>query len=225
MKKHNRRTIKKDERIWVRIPWYARALILWAVGSAIGMVLFYAVDASAAWRCSQLADQAAEFVDFYLSECDSQMCESVGEVVQARYSEEMLKEMEESRRGESEAPADKAQEIPEWYTFQQYLRHKDMAYVELRDALKVICACESAGRPDVAPRHYIDENNTQVLRGHITPQDIGMCQISEKYWGDKADELGLDLFDPHDNVAMANYIYDNYGAQPWYPSKKCHGLE
>lgn len=226
MKKYNRRKVvrkeMRDERIWARIPWYARALVWWAVGTFVGLFLFHAIDAQAAWRCSQLVDQAAEYDGFFLSESERQMCESVATEVKPRFTDRILEEIADARLafyGTTSEPV-VTNEEPDWYKHQQYARHKDMAYLNLRDALKVICSCESTGRPDGVPRHY-ESDGESVLTGRITPADRGMCQISLDYHAESAARMGLDVHDPHDNVAYANWLYDQYGTQPWNASRKC----
>lgn len=51
--------------------------------------------------------------------------------------------------------------------------------------------------------------------------DIGKYQINNRAWGKKATEMGLNLMVEQDNEKMAEYIYENYGTQPWYSSLKC----
>lgn len=82
------------------------------------------------------------------------------------------------------------------------------------EELKQICTCESG------LKHSI---NGEVILGRVDNRDTGICQISRHYWGEEAEKLGYDLFKKEDNISMAKYIYDNYGPQPWYPSRHCHG--
>lgn len=203
-------------------------MVVGSVIIGIGMLASHAVDASASWRCSQLQDQANDFELFALSDSERAMCDSVGvsinlqidpEMVAARETEIAMLESAEPRfeTGDGSEP-------PTWYKAQQYAREKDLAYMNLAPKLKVICACESAGRPDAVPQQY-ERDGVTVLTGKVTPEDTGMCQINTRFWGAEARRLGLDLNDPHDNVEMANYIYRQYGARPWYPSKACHGYE
>lgn len=51
--------------------------------------------------------------------------------------------------------------------------------------------------------------------------DIGKYQINETYWGAKATELGLNLFDEKDNEKMAYWIYKNRGTTDWSASQRC----
>lgn len=50
--------------------------------------------------------------------------------------------------------------------------------------------------------------------------DIGRYQINNYYWGAKATEQGLNLWDEKDNYKMALWIYKNYGTEPWESSSK-----
>lgn len=95
--------------------------------------------------------------------------------------------------------------------------------IELLPPLIPICACESAGRPDAIPQHYDTEGN--VLRGIINPRDIGMCQISQTYWGEVAIELEYDIFTEEGNILMANYIFEKHGSDPWKWSRHCWNKE
>lgn len=83
--------------------------------------------------------------------------------------------------------------------------------------LKTICAAESTGDWTAEPRHW--DSNGDVLRGRVNSKDIGQCQINEPVWGDKAKELGLDIYSFNGNRRMANWIYERYGNQPWYLSE------
>lgn len=87
--------------------------------------------------------------------------------------------------------------------------------------LKRIASCESWGNPTLEPRQF-DENGA-VLHGVVNPQDIGLAQINLPSWGNKALELGYDIFTPEGNLGMAKWIYDTYGSAPWYLSKGCWG--
>jgi len=51
--------------------------------------------------------------------------------------------------------------------------------------------------------------------------DGGVFQISEKYHGERMDELGLDPYDVRDNLAYARVLYNESGLQPWSASKRC----
>ncbi len=60
-----------------------------------------------------------------------------------------------------------------------------------------------------------------VLRGKVDGRDTGVMQINTFYHGKKAEELGLDLEDLHDNMAYARSLYEKQGTQPWSASAHC----
>ena len=61
--------------------------------------------------------------------------------------------------------------------------------------------------------HY--KENGEVLKGWITPADIGLMQVNCTAWCGKAKEMGLNLHNIIDNVHMARYIYDTQGITAW----------
>ena len=78
-----------------------------------------------------------------------------------------------------------------------------------------IAVCESGGQ-------HLDKNGQVQLNANTNGSvDIGKYQINNKAWGKKATELNLNLFVEEDNKAMAQYIYETHGTEPWYSSKKC----
>jgi len=87
--------------------------------------------------------------------------------------------------------------------------------------MRPVCGCESVGKPDAEPQHW--DADGSVLRGRQNPDDIGMCQINEPTWGDKATELGWDIYTLEGNILMTNWIYSHEGFEPWRYSKGCHG--
>lgn len=205
----------------------ARMLVAWGIVVIIGLFISKSIDAQAAFRCHQLQAQAAEFDRFYMTETEKTMCDDVGVKVEVRYPTEMLNEKErEDKSHHYVVYLDEATDtIPLWYVIQQNGAKADRAHEFLRDKkLQRICACESTGNPDGIPQQF-ERDGVTVLKGRITPGDKGMCQISMKHWGKVAEQIGINIMEPFGNVAMANYIYDNYGAKPWYLSKACHGVD
>lgn len=79
-----------------------------------------------------------------------------------------------------------------------------------------IAECESGNT-------HFDPKTGQVLTvGNSNKTvDLGRYQINEHYWGAKATELGLSLYDEEDNETMAKWILANYGTEPWVHSKGC----
>lgn len=67
-------------------------------------------------------------------------------------------------------------------------------------------------------RQY-DENG-EVFRGMV-PQDVGVMQINERYWGENAEKLGIDLYTTQGNMQYARYLYEKQGLRPWKASSAC----
>jgi hypothetical protein len=212
--KYNKKTKRKEIHI-------GHALAYGSLAIGIAWFLLHTVDVSAEWRCSQLKDQAETFDGFHMSDSEKAMCDSVGVKIDVRYPEDMLKDMEQTaylRRGES--IPDPVFETPKWYLAQQLGNAKDRAYELLEPQLKKICACESTGDPDGIPQHY-ERDGVTVLTGRVTPADKGMCQISLDYHKKNAERMNLNVEDPFDNVAYANWLYEQEGTRPWNASRKC----
>lgn len=58
--------------------------------------------------------------------------------------------------------------------------------------------------------------NGKVVRGVIDPDDTGLFQINNRYWGAEAKRLGLDYENSlEDNVAMARHVFDTQGVTAW----------
>lgn len=86
--------------------------------------------------------------------------------------------------------------------------------------LQRICSCESEGNPN---GKGIQTKNGKLVtnRNSDGSDDVGACQINVKYWGLEAMQMDLNLTEEKDNRAMAKYIYENYGTDPWNASKSC----
>ena len=61
----------------------------------------------------------------------------------------------------------------------------------------------------------------RVVRGLIDNDDIGLMQINERYHGETAKKLGLDIYKVDGNIEYAKYLYKKFGTQPWSASSKC----
>lgn len=79
--------------------------------------------------------------------------------------------------------------------------------------LKKIAFCESRNRQF--------EENGQVLRGNVNPQDVGVMQINEKYHLSTAQKLGLDIHTLEGNIDYAKHLYKTQGVKPWVHSSSC----
>ncbi|MES2224156.1 MAG: hypothetical protein V4469_04465 [Patescibacteria group bacterium] len=89
--------------------------------------------------------------------------------------------------------------------------------VEFPPILQKICNAEVTGNKNT-PSHQFNKDGS-VVRGKVTPSDIGYCQINEPIWNDTARGLGYDIFTEEGNKAMALWLFMNYGDQPWYLSE------
>lgn len=68
-------------------------------------------------------------------------------------------------------------------------------------------------------RHF--NKSGTILRGAVTPKDVGVMQINEGYHSETAKRLGYDIHTLEGNVAYARHLYETQGVQPWSASKKC----
>ncbi len=79
--------------------------------------------------------------------------------------------------------------------------------------LDAIAFCESSGR-------QFNEDGS-VVTGKINPYDIGKWQINILYHGDRAKELGIDLYTEEGNREFALLLYNEQGTKPWSWSSSC----
>jgi hypothetical protein len=77
-----------------------------------------------------------------------------------------------------------------------------------------IARCESNNS------HY-DKNGQVLMRTNDNKSvDVGVMQINS-IWFKKASEMKLDLTKEADNRKFADYLYENFGTEPWIWSKAC----
>lgn len=84
---------------------------------------------------------------------------------------------------------------------------------EVPEILLRIAECESGNR-------QFNEDGS-VVRGKQNPQDIGRWQINLRWNGERAEELGYDLFTEEGNLKMALYLYETRGTKDWSWSRAC----
>lgn len=101
--------------------------------------------------------------------------------------------------------------VAEAQTVEEYVR----SYFSDAPVMAEIAKCETRFR------HF--GRNGRVLRGEVTPEDVGVMQVNEYFHGKTADKLGFDIYSIEGNVAYARYLYEKEGTQPWVSSKKCWG--
>ena len=80
--------------------------------------------------------------------------------------------------------------------------------IQKQKILKAIIACESSNR------HVIGTLSEVGV-------DIGKCQINTYWHGERAESMGLNLFDPDDNMEYCLYLFKSEGVKPWRSSQVC----
>lgn len=70
-------------------------------------------------------------------------------------------------------------------------------------------------------RHF--GKNGAVLRGELTPADVGVMQINETYHKKTADKMEINLHSIDGNLAYARYLFEKEGTTPWLASSRCWG--
>lgn len=81
--------------------------------------------------------------------------------------------------------------------------------------LSRIAECESGNT------HYGKTGQVLAMGNKNGSVDVGRFQINISIWGQKATELGYDLWDEKGNEEMARWIFENYGSEPWFLTAKC----
>ena len=66
-----------------------------------------------------------------------------------------------------------------------------------------------------------DKKTGEVIKGKVNPLDIGLLQINLTHNGEKAKQLGYDVFSLEGNLLMAKYLYEKNGLSDWRHSKYC----
>ena len=74
--------------------------------------------------------------------------------------------------------------------------------------LQHIAICESSGN--------------QLARGPYG--EIGIFQIHPKYHLKTSKQMGLNIYDPIDNMTYAKFLYKKNGLRDWESSRKCWNL-
>ncbi len=65
------------------------------------------------------------------------------------------------------------------------------------------------------------ETDGSVLRGRLTPADVGAFQINEGYHLATAQSMGINVHTLRGNMEYARHLYVTQGLQPWSASKYC----
>ncbi len=78
-----------------------------------------------------------------------------------------------------------------------------------------VARCESTFR-------QLDDDG-EVHRGRVVPQDVGVMQINEYYHLDQALKKNIDIYSLDGNLSYARDLYEREGTTPWNSSKPCWG--
>ena len=90
----------------------------------------------------------------------------------------------------------------------------EVTVVAKAPVLDRIAICESGNK-------HIDKTGQVLMKTNDNKSvDVGVMQINS-IWFKKASEMKLDLTKESDNRAFAQYLYANYGTEPWVWSKGC----
>ncbi len=81
--------------------------------------------------------------------------------------------------------------------------------------LSRIAKCESGQKQFASNGQVLMKANTN---GSV---DAGYMQINMTIWGKKATAMGYDLTKEKDNKAFGEWLFVNYGSEPWYLTKNC----
>ena len=81
--------------------------------------------------------------------------------------------------------------------------------------LAEIAYCESKFK------HY--NKNGEVIRGELTPEDVGVMQINEYFHEKTYGILEINVHTLEGNMEYAQWLYDREGTTPWNSSKHCWG--
>lgn len=77
--------------------------------------------------------------------------------------------------------------------------------------------------PDMNRIFYCESRNRQwddkgkIMSSHTA--DVGYAQIHVPIWGEKAKELGYNIYETEGNLRMARYIWEQQGRSAWVCSK------
>lgn len=81
------------------------------------------------------------------------------------------------------------------------------------DLVKRIIGCESGFVKDAL--------NINKRDGVAWSEDIGWWQINDYYHKGMMDSMGLDIYDPQDNLEYGFMLLNSKGTKPWQASKFC----
>lgn len=111
-----------------------------------------------------------------------------------------------------EAEEMNAPDVPDWHSTTTIRELVEVEFGVGHEMNRIIW-CES--------KFYHYDKNGEVLRGKVNPRDIGFGQVNLDAHEKRAEELGIDLFDPMDHMAYIIILYNEQGNSPWKYSAGC----
>ncbi len=105
--------------------------------------------------------------------------------------------------------------------------NKEKAQILNPDSVKAIINATFPDNPIMAKIAFCESGLKQfnddgsIMRGWMTPADVGVMQINEGYHGERAKALGINIYTIEGNLKYAGLLYNEQGTQPWSASKPC----
>lgn len=96
------------------------------------------------------------------------------------------------------------------YDYKDKLENYATDHRNLVRTIVKIAECESSWRP-----------NVKGYSGTKVGEDIGLYQINTYHHLKKSQRMGLDIYDPVDNIRYALYLIEKRGFTDWSASKAC----
>lgn len=92
--------------------------------------------------------------------------------------------------------------------------------------LEAIILCESGGNPRAVGINYrtvktVNPDGKPIEFKEAWSRDWGLLQVSDYYWKEEMEEVGLDITNPVDSFIFGKMLYEKQGVAPWSASAKC----
>lgn len=78
--------------------------------------------------------------------------------------------------------------------------------------------------PEMIDVAYCESGLMHIKNGEVVvspTNDIGLFQINVAAHGERAEELGIDIYSLEGNLAYAERLYEKSGTRDWYASEHC----
>lgn len=104
-------------------------------------------------------------------------------------------------------------EIPKSTTLDEKISYYAELYSVDEGLARKIMSCESGLKPHALNKNY--------RNGEVWSTDWGYGQINDYYHQDSMAELGLDIYEPDDNLKYTFILLSTAGTTPWDASRHC----